>query len=134
MTALRAARASNIKPTSMLFHTQPNEPWKSVDFALLVALQILEEETCGQCGQPLWICRSNDRDVYFKVESSICYASRRMREKEFEKMDAKSKKNVTKAEKKDWGVSYYPVPAIRPNADRERMPTRKEYYESRMVK
>lgn len=118
----------------MLFHTQPNEPWESVDFSLLVALQILEEETCGQCGQPLWLCRSGDKDLYFKVEKSTCYATKRLREKEFEMMDKKDKTNISAKERKAWGVSYYPVPSLVPNGNRKYLPTRKEYHESKMVK
>jgi hypothetical protein len=38
------------------------------------ALQIVEDETCQECGQPIWICHSTLGHITFSVKNSICYA------------------------------------------------------------
>lgn len=40
---------------------------------LAVALTLLEEETCGSCGTPVWIGHSTDNEIGFSVHSSTCY-------------------------------------------------------------
>jgi len=73
----------------MLFHEQPSEPWNAFDFMLVEALQILEDETCGKCGNPIWICRNSDAThLGFKIKTSVCYASAEM-----EKWQEKKEKN-----------------------------------------
>lgn len=40
---------------------------------LSVALTLLEEETCKNCGTPAWIGHSTDNTIVFDVKSSVCY-------------------------------------------------------------
>lgn len=59
----------------MLFHEQPTDPWVDFDFMLLEAYQILEEETCSECGNPVWVCRNEDANwIGFKVKTAKCFA------------------------------------------------------------
>lgn len=116
----------------MLFRTDPSEPWKGVDFALLLALQIMEDETCGQCGHPIWICRSERADVYFSVDKMKCHATEAIRRKEHNMLPRKQQEQVTKAEKAMWGVVHYAVPQIAKNSVMPELPSRKDYYESQM--
>ena len=132
ITALRAARSAHIKPTSMLLRTQPTEPWSSVDFALLHALQILEDETCGQCGNPIWLCRSADRELHFKVTQSTCYATKAIKEKEFSSMSKKERQNISDTEKKTWGVGQSATPELLKVATRKYLPTRTEFYQNKV--
>lgn len=63
----------------MLFHEQPTDPWNEFDFLLVEALQILEDETCRECGNPIWICRNEEAaHVGFKVKTSTCFAKAEM--------------------------------------------------------
>lgn len=58
----------------MLFHEQPTDPWNDFDFLLVEAMQILEDETCNECGNPIWVCRNEDAThVGFKIKTTICY-------------------------------------------------------------
>jgi hypothetical protein len=125
---LRAARNSNIKPTSMLFHTQPTEPWKSVDFLLLTALEVIEAEICNQCGQPTWLCRSTSSDFRFVVKSDTCYATRALEQKRFDLMDKDSKKSVKATDKKQWGVIYSVIPELIPTSGKTALPTRRDFH------
>lgn len=41
---------------------------------LVEALQMLEDETCGECGNPIWVCRNEDAsNVGFKIKTTVCY-------------------------------------------------------------
>jgi len=44
------------------------------DRKLKMAWQILNDETCKQCGNPIWICRSTNNNIGFNVDSTTCYA------------------------------------------------------------
>lgn len=68
--------------------------WSTADKKLAMAWTILQKETCKNCGNPLWICRSSNQHMMFKVNTDICYASL-----ELEKWkDGKKAKNLKKGE------------------------------------
>lgn len=75
MTKVRAAIENKVRPTAILFQEQPGEAWTKFDFLLLEAYQMLQDETCNQCGSPIWICRNEfATNVGFKVKSVKCFA------------------------------------------------------------
>jgi len=74
-----------IRPTATVFEKQPSDPWDHADFRLLEAYQILQDETCGNCGHPLWLCRNPD--VFWEVRTDLCAA-----EKEIESWHKKQTK------------------------------------------
>lgn len=118
---IKAAITAGIKPTSMIFHTQPDEDWVRFDFMLLEAYQSLQDETCPKCGHPIWLCRSQSADIYFDVQDDYCQADRALKEHE-----AKSNKSKPSAsEKKAFGQFFYTVPKTVPGAE---LPTREQYY------
>ena len=103
----------------MLFHEQPSDPWIPFDFMLLEAYQILQDETCSDCGNPIWICRNdNASNVGFKIKTSKCYAKAEL-ERWQEKEDKK------KSSKKAYGESPY---VIAYTYDDSELPTRSSYY------
>jgi hypothetical protein len=76
----------------MLFHEQPSELWTEFDFMLIEALQILEDETCSECGNPIWVCRNDAAsNVGFKIKTTRCFAKGEL-EKWREKQDKKKAK------------------------------------------
>jgi len=111
----------------MLFYEQPGDPWTPYDFKILEAYQILQDEICSMCGNPVWVCRSSSNHVAFKVRETTCYATRA----QAEAVDAKKPQNdrAKAKERKTWGVSTYSVAFVPPNVGGE-LPTRKEYYDS----
>lgn len=112
----------------MIFYEQPSDPWTPYDFKLLEAYQTLQDETCNKCGNPVWICHSEDTRVTFKMRSSVCFAEREQVRWEKQKQNNAKQKN-----KKDghWepepGEDWYPVPET---TDGEPFPTRNDYYRS----
>jgi hypothetical protein len=104
----------------MLFHEQPSDPWISFDFRLLEAYQTLQDETCGECGNPIWICRNEGAtNVGFKVKVAKCFAKAEL-ERWTEKEDKK------KSSKKTYGEYPY---TIAYTYDGTEMPTRLSYME-----
>lgn len=119
MTTIKAAITAGIRPVAMLFHEQPSDPWVTFDFLLLEAYQMLQEETCNECGNPIWICRNdNAHNVGFKIKITKCYAK-----EELEKWQ--EKQNKKESSKKNFGEIPYVVPYT---YDDSPMPTRASYY------
>lgn len=105
----------------MLFHEQPTEPWTPFDFKLLEAYQILQEETCQECGNPIWVCRNeNAANVGFKIKTAKCFAKA-----ELDKWHEKENKKKTK--KPQYGEYPYVVAYT---YDGSEMPSRRSYYEA----
>lgn len=112
----------------MLFHEQPTDPWKPLDFKLLEAYQILQDEMCPKCGHPIWLCRSTDPRVQFKVSANVCYAERAL--KEYEDQDRPRKeREQDKKTRAGWGLFYSLSPFVPKNVEGE-LPTRTEFYEA----
>ncbi|CAB4148706.1 hypothetical protein UFOVP536_19 [uncultured Caudovirales phage] len=105
MTKLRAAVENNIRPCAMFFHEQPSDPWTKFDFMLLEAYQILKDETCNDCGNPIWICHNEfANNVGFKVKSTVCYAKAEL-EKHNERV-AKNSSTKQRYGETDYTVAY----------------------------
>ena len=86
-----------------------------MDFRLLEAYQILQDELCPQCGHISWT-----------MEKSICYATRAKEQKQWSKNNRGAPK---KKDSQDWGVSYYMKPVVPGNKpEGTTLPTRKEFY------
>ena len=102
----------------MLFHEQPTDPWNDFDFMLVEALQMLEDETCNECGNPIWVCRNESAtNVGFKIKTTKCFAKA-----ELEKWrEAEDKKKKKKYGEMPYIVAY--------TYDDGPMPTRAEYYQ-----
>lgn len=93
------------------------------DFALIEAFQILEDEKCSQCGNPVWLCRSNSNKFIFEVNNETCYATKALEQHKDGKLPAKDRAKA--ADKKDWGKFYYTTPKLLPYE--ETMPTREDF-------
>lgn len=57
----------------MIFGEPDPHTWTDFDYQLVEAYQTLQDETCS-CGNPVWLCRVEHRNVKFTVIPSICYA------------------------------------------------------------
>lgn len=125
MVKIKAALRAGIRPVSMLFHEQPTEPWNEFDFLLVEALQILEDETCSECGNPIWVCRNESASsIGFKVKTSTCFAKA-----ELDRWHEREEKN--KSKRKRHGQSQYVVAY---SYDGSPMPSRKSFYSDLMNK
>lgn len=110
---------------------QPNSPWESLDFKLIEAYQIMQDEICPNCGQPVWLCRSDDERILWKVDNDVCYATRALEEQRWERDNAGKKKDQkTKKDMKNWGRIDYPV-AWSPEHLGGILPGRADYYKRR---
>lgn len=90
--AVGAALELKLAPTLFIYNDkQPDDPWDQTDKKLAVAMHILNKQTCPKCGQPLWICRSDDRNLTFKVKTGTCYATKALEDKQAANEKAKRK-------------------------------------------
>lgn len=102
----------------MLFHEQPTDPWVPFDFLLIQAYQILQDETCAECGNPIWICRNEDaQNVGFKVKIARCFAKA-----ELDKWHDQQEKQKKKA-----APGEYPY-VVAYTYDGSDFPSRKQFY------
>jgi hypothetical protein len=102
-----------------LFKEQPSHDWSDLDFMLLEAMQILEDETCKECGSPIWICRNESAaHVGFKVKIATCFAKA-----ELDRWNEREEKKKTG--KKRHGEYPYVVPYT---YDGTELPSRMQFY------
>lgn len=128
ITKIRAARTAGIKPTSLLLHRQPNTPWEPIDFALLEALQILDQEVCNGCGNPIWLCEYPERDVQMKAHRRVCRGQQAIRERQNALIKDSEKKKQDSKDRSEWGVQWYSKPELDPQSDFDELPTRRDAY------
>lgn len=107
---------------AMIFHEQPTDKWTRYDFLLIEAIQVLQDETCPMCGQPIWLCRSDDPNVNIKIRKAKCNVTAEVDKKRAK--DEKSKKSLGP------GETYYPI--IEPIFADQELPGRREFYASQM--
>jgi hypothetical protein len=118
--AVQTAMDLSLPPTVFLeTDRQPTDGWSPADKKLAMAWTILNKETCKNCGQPLWICRSSNKNLLFKVRTDICYS-----DAELEKW-----KTTKKAKNLKKGEHAFVVAEMRGD---EPMPSRSAYLESLM--
>ena len=112
----------------MVFYQQPDRDWELLDFQLLEAYQILQNEICPQCQNPVWLCRSTSHDVGWSVKTDVCRASKERDEADWRK-DNRGK-NPKRTDREKWGAYTYVVPIVpRNRPEGTELPTRAEFYE-----
>ena len=112
----------------MVFRVQPNRNWEDLDFKLIEAYQVLTDETCPKCGQPVWLCRNTGEQIEWSTATTTCYATRALEQKQEARKSSKDKK-ATKEEKQSWGRIEYAFPRVPSNREGN-LPTREEYFKS----
>lgn len=118
---IKVAIENKLRPSSVLFYEQPYDPWTKFDFMLLEAYQTLKDETCSDCGNPIWVCRNEFADnVGFKIKSTKCFAKA-----ELEKFHEKESKR--ESSRKKYGETEYVVAYTYDGSD---LPTRMQYFQA----
>lgn len=114
-TALKAARSWGVPPLTML--TGQSTDWSDdKNRRLAMALTILEEETCKNCGTPAWIGHSTNNLITFDLKSSVCYACAELEKEREEREKGRGAKPRMKGEtryaraRNVWGEEY-PLPS-----------------------
>jgi hypothetical protein len=73
---MKAAERYNIRPSALILGKDSRKPWDRWDILLAKAYERFNEELCGQCGMPRYICHSSDRRIHFKLSRDECEANR----------------------------------------------------------
>lgn len=101
VTAIKTARSYGVPPTVMIrLDRQPEEGWTRMDRALAMALQILEDETCSDCGNPLWIGHNDHQDIVFEIKSRVCYGCAAIESAQEKAVNKKSSRRVERGKKR----------------------------------
>lgn len=87
----------------------------------------MENERCGQCGLPKYICQNESNDIDFRIEVETCHATKRLQEKERRDEELRSKGKKGKPQPAPAGEAGYPVPYTLSGVSLSSM--REPYYE-----
>lgn len=91
---------------------------------MLEAYQILQDETCQQCGNPIWICHNEfAENIGFKIKTIKCFAKA-----ELERHQEREQKKDVK--KKKYGQIEVVVPYAYNDGE---LPTRRSYLEAQYL-
>lgn len=73
---MRAAILFHQKPSFLLLDSKRfgKKVTRDFDRRVMLAYQILQDETCPTCGIPVWIGHNEDNTIVFRVEDSNCFA------------------------------------------------------------
>lgn len=71
-----------------------DEHWQ-LRIKLQVALRVIKEESCPECGHPIWLCHSTLDTVQWDVEWSTCFANAAVEEA---KKDMSNKRRLNSGE------------------------------------
>lgn len=117
LLGVETAYKLGVPPTLMILDSRTTgTEWTKSDKKLAMAWTILQRETCRECGQPLWICRSDNKSLTFSIRTDTCYAKAAL-----DKWgESKQGKNLKK------GEAPYVVPNMR---SEEPLPSRRSYLE-----
>lgn len=66
----------------MILGEDNRKAWSQLDVLVMQAYQIVEDERCGQCGLPRWLCRNEDGRLDLKIRYDDCYATNEIRKAE----------------------------------------------------
>lgn len=79
------------KPPSSFILGSDQKSWNKWDILVAEAYEIVQREKCGQCGLPVWVCRSDDEHIQFKMKRDTCHAI--AKKSEYEKKHQKDAEN-----------------------------------------
>ena len=100
VTAIKTARDFSVPPTVLILNgRQPSDGWSATDKKLAIAFQILEDETCGDCGIPIWLGHNDDENIVFEIKSRVCYSCAQVEKDREKKETRKNKRKDDKGEK-----------------------------------
>lgn len=114
MTQIKAAINGKMRPTAYIL--RPKNPfgnWSKQDYDFSEAFQRLQDEVCPECGNAMWLCRSGNNNLEFKVMTDVCRSEA-----------AKNSKAEGKRKLKP-GEFKYTVPKMRFD---QPLPSREDYF------
>ena len=127
---MKTAVAHHMRPTAVLFHEpDPWTGWTHNDYALLEAARAIEMETCPHCGNPYWLCHSDNPYIEWYDDSSRCYATMAKETRAFKK--ANKGKSPTAADRERWGKDVFTRPRMSGPEKDKGLPTRRDFYKAK---
>ncbi|WP_217182694.1 hypothetical protein [Streptomyces sp. AC495_CC817] len=75
---IRASITAGVRPTTMILGEDNRKAWSHLDVLAMQAFQIIEDERCGQCGLPRWLCKNDDPRLQVRIKVDSCYAKQEL--------------------------------------------------------
>lgn len=105
--SIKAAINGGVLPTYMLLtpaeEKELSKPLvRRLNQKLLLAWQILKDESCSRCGTPAWFGRHDDPRIKFRIEKSVCGGCA-------EEEEESERRDKVKGKPKPHGETTYPV-------------------------
>lgn len=104
---MKASIAHGIRPTALILGKDSRKGWNSYDIVFAKAYQRFLNEICQQCGNPKYMCHTDDNRIQFRIARDECAATA-VAEREQERI---SKSNI-----KNYGVQVYAEPFLTQDA------------------
>ena len=104
---MKASIAHGIRPTALILGKDSRKGWNSYDIVFAKAYQRFLNEICQQCGNPKYMCHTDDNRIQFRIARDECAATA-VAEREQERI---SKGNI-----KNYGVQVYAEPFLTQDA------------------
>lgn len=121
---IRAAKEWGQCP--LLFLTGEDLGWtESRNRMLAAAWTILEAESCGSCGTPVWLGHSSNNEIQFEVRTTTCYGCAELEKEQDTRISTTGKTR----RKPTPGESPYVVPYNVFRDEGAVLPSRREEYE-----
>lgn len=125
MQLIEASVKFGVRPSAFILGKDSRKPWGKWDILLAEAYQILQDERCGHCGLPRYICHNTSERIQFRIAEDECVV--------VEKKNSWMKSWESKKENKD-----KPAPQLRHEAftvdDSDLSDFRQPYYEDLLAK
>lgn len=122
MTQIKSALSLGLRPSAhILSLKKPASDWSNGDHKVAVAYSRLEAEICQHCQNPIWICRTTDERVLFKVESYRCFGDAELEKARKKRSEKKGDKGNLKPGEHEYVRAY--------TYDGSPLPTRNEWLE-----
>lgn len=93
LLAVETALELKMPPTEFIRpDTEFSGQWSGLDKKLALAHKIMNKETCGLCGKPIWVCRNTSNNVDFSARVGLCYSKAELEKEETKRSKRKSGK------------------------------------------
>lgn len=116
-TALKTAEKSGHPPTLYLLKDRKNgKKWSEVDKKLMLAWTTYQDEMCPRCGIPMWLGHSEDPNIEFHTEITVCYSCQHI--------------GNDKKPEPEGGTKYNTPAAVEIEGEDTKLPTRAEGYKT----
>ena len=107
---MKASIAHGIRPTALVLGKDSRKPWGRWDILLAKAYQRFLNELCQQCGNPKYICHTDDNRIQVKIGRDECALTAKAE---------RAQEELARGDRKSYGLKLYGQPYLTDDAKAE---------------